>query len=241
MAEKEIELNQKLIEVLSQEKGYFGRVDTWGQRPTKYEYVGYELTEDLLPVLKAMSDKQLTNLRMIILHFEIHAIPLKNLLTAEQGEHSLDKLWSEISWSQFMTVVMFGMLELAIKGKRKGWLQSKGVKIVKFLEENLPSEIKNDIAKRYKVEEVFKYPREIKTFADVIDHLWSEVRSGFIHDGGIESRGMEWSSLKGIGSKDDPITILQNVPMQELLQITWWAILNSFGYKGQLKLPKYKN
>lgn len=235
-----IKINQKLVEVLSQDKGYFGRVDTWGQRPTKYEYIGYELTEDFLPTLEKMSDEQQKNLTMIVTHFEIHAHPLKNILAAEEGEHTLYKFYSEISWSQFMTVVMFGILELAIKGKRKSWLNSKRQKIVKFLEDNLPIEVKNDIAKRYKVEEVFKYNKEIKTFSDVINHLWYEVRSGFIHDGGIESRGMEWSSLKGMGSQEDPITISQDVPMQELLQITWQAILNSFGYKGQLKLPKYK-
>ncbi len=235
-----VKLNQKLVEVLSQESGYFGRVDTWGQRPTKYEYIGYELTEDFLPILEKLTDEQRKSLTMIVMHFEIHAQPLKYILKAEEGEHTLSKFYSEISWSQFMTVVMFGMLELVIKGKRKSRLDSKRKKIVKFLEDNLPTEVKNDIANRYKVEDVFKYEKEIKTFSDVINHLWYEVRSGFIHDGGIESRGMEWSSLKGMGSKEDPITISQDVPMQELLQITWQAILNSFGYKGQLKLPKYK-
>ena len=235
-----VKLNQKLVEVLSQESGYFGRVDTWGQRSTKYEYIGYELTEDFLPILEKLTDEQRKSLTMIVMHFEIHAQPLKYILKAEEGEHTLSKFYSEISWSQFMTVVMFGMLELVIKGKRKSWLDSKRKKIVKFLEDNLPNEVKNDIANRYKVEDVFKYEKEIKTFSDVINHLWYEVRSGFIHDGGIESRGMEWSSLKGMGSKEDPITISQDVPMQELLQITWQAILNSFGYKGQLKLPRYK-
>jgi hypothetical protein len=233
-------INLKLIEVLSQEKGYFGRVDTWGQRPTKYEYIGYELTEDFLPTLEKMPDEQQRNLTMIIMHFELHAQPLKSILKAEEGEHTLYTFYSEIAWSQFMTVVMFGMLELAIKGKRNGWLEFKRQKIVKFMEDNLPTETKDDIAKRYKIKEVFKYKKQIRTFSDVIDHLWYAVRSGFIHDGGIESRGMEWSSLKGFGSKDDPMTISHDVPMQELLQITWQAILNSFGYKGELKLPKYK-
>lgn len=235
-----VKINEKLIEVLSQEKGYFGRVDTWGQRPTKYEYIGYGLTEDLIPTLEKMTDEQRKSLTMIVMHFEIHAQPLKYILMAEEGEHTLSKFYSEISWSQFMTVVMFGMIELAIKGKREGWLELKRQKIIKFMEDNLPTETKDDIAKRYKIDEVFKYGKEIKTFSDVIGHLWDEVRSGFIHKGGIESRGMEWSSLKGMGSQEDPITISQNVPMQELLQITWQAILNSFGYKGQLKLPKYK-
>jgi len=115
-----------------------------------------------------------------------------------------------------------------------------GQKIIKFMEDNLPTKTKDDIARRYKVEEVFKYEKEIKNFSDVIDHLWYEVRSGFIHDCGIESRGMEWANLKGIGSKDNPITFSSDVSMQELLQITWQAILNYYGYKGLLVLPKYK-
>ncbi len=234
-------INKKLIEVLSKEKGYFGRIDTWGQRPTKYEYIGYELSEDFLPTLEKMSDEQKKNLSIIIMHFEIHAIPLKSMLKTEEGEHTLNKLWVEISWSQFMIVIMFGILELAIKGRRDGWLQSKRQKIVKFMEDNLSTDKKDDVTRRYKVEDVFKYEKEIKTFSDVIDHLWYKVRSGFIHDGGIESRGMEWTTLKGIGSKDNPITFSSEVPTQELLQITWQAILNSYGYKGALLLPKYKD
>jgi hypothetical protein len=240
MTKNIIEINHNLIEILSQEKGYFGRIDTLGQRSTKYEYIGYELTEDFLPTLEKMSDEQKNNLTMIMTHFEIHAHPLKNILVTEEGEHTLYKFYSEISWSQFMTVVMFGMLELAIKGKREGWLELKRQNVIKFMEDNLPTETKNNIAKRYKVDEVFKYGKEIKTFSDVIGHLWNEVRSGFIHKGGIEWRGMEWFGLKGMGSQSDPITIYQDVPMQELLQITWQAILNSFGYQGHLKLPKYK-
>jgi hypothetical protein len=232
-------ISQKLIEVLSQERGYFGRVATWGQGPTKYEYIGYELTEDFLSVLENLPDEKRKNFVMILTHFEIHAHPLKSLLTSAE-EQSFYKLYFEISWSQFMTVVMFGMLELAIKGKRRGRLELKRERIVRFLEDNLPTETKNDIAKRYKIEKIFKYKKEIKTFSDAINHLWFEVRSGFIHDGGIESRGMEWTNLEGIGSKENPLTFSSDVPMQELLQITWQAILNSFGYKGLLKLPKHK-
>ncbi len=82
------------------------------------------------------------------------------------------------------------------------------------------------------------YKKEIKNFSDVIDHLWYQIRSGFIHDAGIESKGLEWGTLSGIGTKDDPITTKHDVPMEEWLQIIWQAILNSYGYKGLLQHPK---
>ncbi len=230
---------EKLIEILSQEKGYFGRVRTWGQRPTEYEYIGYELTEDFLPTLQKISDEQRKNLVMIMYYFEMHVHPLRDLLETKQ-KNQLDKLYSEIAWSHFMTVVMFGMLEIAVKGERGVWLGEKGKKIKKFLQDNLSDKIKEDIAERYKVDKIFDYKKEVKSFSDVIDHMWSQIRSGFIHDAGIESKGLEWNTFEGIGTKENPITIRSDVPIQEWLQITWQAILNSYGYKGLLKLPKYK-
>lgn len=171
-------------------------------------------------------------------YFEIHALPLKTLLNTE-SENGLYKFYSEITWSQFMIVIMFGMLEITAKGKAGFW-NKKQKKITQFLEENLPESTKVDIAKRYKVEELFKYNKSILKFSDVIDHLWIRVRSGFIHDAGIETRGLEWGWLEGLGSKEDPLHIKSDVPVQELLQMAWQAILHSYGYNGELVLPKYK-
>ena len=142
-----------------------------------------------------------------------------------------------------MIVVMFGMLEIAVKSKNetKGDLQSKGIAIKNFLTDNLSEKIKTDIAHRYKIDKTFGYKSEIKKFGDVIDHLWYQIRCGFIHDASLESKGMEWTTFgKGKGTEDDPITIESDTPMQELLQITWQAILHSFGYMGSLELPKHK-
>lgn len=233
-------INRKLVEIFSQEKGYFGRVFSWGQGSTEYNYIGYELTEDFLSTLQKMSDSQRENLIRIINYFDIYALPLKTLLVTNEKE----KLYSfnyETAWSHFMTVIMFGMLEIAVKGKRGYFLNKKREKIKNFLEINLPKEIKESIAERYHVEEIFKYKKKIQNFSDVVDHLWDQIRSGFIHDVGIEARGLEWGWLEGIGTKENPITFKSDVPMQELLQITWQAILNSYGYKGILKLPKLKN
>jgi len=232
-------INRKLVEILSQEKGYFGRVFTWGQGPAEYEYIGYEFTEDFFSTLQKMSGDQRENLIRIINYFEIYALPLKNLLVTSEKEQ-LYRFNYETAWSHFMTVIMFGMLEIAVKGKRGYFLNKKREKIKNFLEINLPREIKVSIAERYSIEEIFEYKKKIQNFSDVVDHLWDQIRSGFIHDVGIESRGLEWHWPEGIGTKDSPITFKSDVPMQELLQITWQAILNSYGYKGVLKLPKIK-
>jgi len=66
-------INAKLLEILSKEKGYFGRIYTWGQRPTDYEYIGYELTEDFTLTLNTMTEIQIKNLVSIINYFEIHS------------------------------------------------------------------------------------------------------------------------------------------------------------------------
>lgn len=231
--------NEKLIEILSSEKGYFGRIFTWGQRPTKYEFIGYEPTEDFYPTLEKMTPEEQRNLVNIMNYFEMHICPLRNLLEIDKKD-GLDKFYSEIAWSHFATVVMFGMLEIAVKGKRGVQLDEKGKKMKKFMEDNLSDKIKESITKRYKTDKIFGYKKEIKSFYDVIDHMWSQIRSGFIHDAGIESKGLEWHSLEGIGTKENPITIKSDVPMQEWLQVTWQAILNSYRYKGSLELPKYK-
>lgn len=51
-------INKKLVEVLGPERGYLGRIFTWGQKPTEYEFIGYELTGDFSNTLKNMSDEQ---------------------------------------------------------------------------------------------------------------------------------------------------------------------------------------
>lgn len=229
-------INQHLKEILGQEKGYFGRVLSWGQTANEYESIGFVPTEDFEPMLLSMTDEQRKNLVMIITYFEIHIHPLKNLLNAEKSEH-LYKFYSEIAWSHFATVVMFGMLEVATKGQKGLWLKKKGTSIKKFLEDNLSQETKEDVVRRYSVEEIFKHTKP-KTFGEVINHLWKNVRGGFVHDVGIESKGLEYNSLVGIGTKEEPIRIKQDVPMPEWLQLTWQAILNSCGYKGKLEHPK---
>lgn len=236
MSESVQKINQHLKDILGPEKGYLGRVSTWGYTPNKYEQIGFVPTEDFEPMLSSMTDEQRKTLAMIMSYFEIHAHPLRNLLNANETEQ-LYKLYSEIAWSHFATVVMFGMLEVAVKRQRGLWLEGKGAKIKKFLEDNLPQETQDDVVRRYSVEEMFGHTKP-KTFGGVIDHLWKNVRCGFVHDVGLESKGLEYGTLVGMGTEDDPIRNKTDVPMQEWLQLTWQAILNSYGYKGKLEHPK---
>ncbi len=240
-----VEINQKLVEILSPERGYFGRIYTFGLRPTAYEYIGYVLTKDFSLALQGMPEDQRKNLCTIMNYFEIHALPLKNLLIVGEKEQFYG-LYYEIAWSHFMIVVMFGMIEAAVKIQKGaklnkyGGLDNKVIQIKDFLENNLEKKVKENIAKRYCVDEIFNHKEEIKSFSDVIDHLWVQIRSGFIHDAGIESKGLEWHKIEGYGTKNNPLTLKSDVPVQELLQITWQAILKSCGYNGVLELPKHK-
>lgn len=232
-------LNKNLLEILGPDSGFFGRVYTWGQRPTEYEYVGYVLSEDLLPLLRQMSLQNRKTLSTIIIYFDIHMRPLKRLLNRE-NEEQLYILYSDMAWSHFATVVMFGMLEIAVKGGRGPQLRSKGARIRDFLEDNLSTDMKASVARRYKVDELFKTAEALTDFGSVVEHMWEEVRGGFVHDAGVQYRGMEWTTLNGLGSKEDPIRVGSDVPMQEWLQLTWQAILNSFGYKGKVELPRHQ-
>jgi len=236
MTEGTQKINQRLKDVLGPEKGYFGRVHTWGQTENEYEPIGFVGTEDFEPMLSSMTEEQRKNLVMIMTYFEIHAQPLKNLLNAKDPEQ-LYKLYSEIAWSHFATVVMFGMLEVAVKGQRGLWLKKKGEKIKKFLEDNLPQDTKESVVRRYSTEDIFKHSKH-QTFGEVVDHLWGNVRGGFVHDVGLESKGLEYHSLVGIGTKEEPIRLKSDVPMPEWLQLTWQAILRSYGYTGKLEHPK---
>jgi len=248
MVDNDTAINKKIIELLSEESGLFGHVDTLGQRPDPYEYIGYELSTDFLPTLEKMSEIQKKNLNTIMIYFQIHAQPLKAILQAVQlNKKGYDTMFFELAWSHFMTIVMFGMLEVAVKITSSATYNSRGhlqkhQSIKVFLEKNLPQATKDDVVKRYSVQTFFSTPKKFTKFSEIIDHLWSEIRSGFIHEAGIESKGLAWHRFDGgIGTEADPIKINSDVPMPEWLQITWQAILNSYGYKGSLELTRYKS
>lgn len=248
MEDRQNKIKHRLEEILSPQKGYFGRIITGGKGPAKYEYVGYELSSDFSETLEHMSAEQLKNLVKIINYFSIHADPLRRLIFIDENkDEGVDRFCSDLAWQHFITVVMFGMLEVATKESKyasldkNGNLKNKEASIINFLKNTLPCELQEDITQRYKTEKIFGKEERFKTFSEVISHLWKKVRSGFIHDAGIETRGFEWHTLEGTGSKEIPIMMKSHVPMQELLQISWQAILNSYGYTGSLQLPKYKN
>lgn len=244
----DIRINKRLTDLIGKEEGLFGHVNTWGLRPTSYEFIGYELSIDFLPTLQNMSQVQKDNLKAIMAYFEIHAKPLKLLLEKVQNQKgSTDTIFIEMAWSHFMTVIMFGMLEVAVKIttiaelNEFGGLKNKGNTLKLFLEKNLSQDIKDSIVKRYRVESFFAPKKIFTSFSDVVEHIWQEIRSGFIHEAGLQSKGMEWTTLgEGLGTESDPIKIKSDVPMPEWLQIAWQAILNSYGYKGFLRHPKYK-
>jgi len=230
-----IKFNKKLIDILSPKRGYFGHVIILQSERVDYEYIGYEMIEDFCSVLENMTEKQRKTLLVIINYFEIHASPMKKMLN---GEFEGQLLFSKIAWSHFMTIIMFGMLEVAVKGNNHD-LPYKKQNIKRFLEKNLSEEVKEDISKRYSLEKCSRHKKN-QNFSDVIDDLWYQIRSSFIHDAGIEFKGLEnFKFGGGIGTEKNPITIKSDVSMQELLKITWQAILNSYGYKGDLKTKKY--
>lgn len=229
--------NQVLTEVIGLKNGYFGRIFNWSQETRPYSYIGFELTEDFSSTLNEMTEAQHDVLKRIIMYFEIHMRPLKNMLNASDNEHRAHRFYTEIAWSHFSTLIMFGMLEIAIKTNHRN-LQNKGQKICAFLNENLPEETKQSITSRYSNRGTSINERS-QSFTAIVDHLWTEIRSGFVHEGSIHSIGLENIEFsRATGTKEDPIIVTSNVPMYEWLQATWQAILNSYGYKGELVHPK---
>ena len=204
-----------------------------------------EFFDDFYPILEGMDINQYSNFFKIVTYFEIHASPLSKLFIVDE-EDFLDKFNSEIAWSHFMTLILFGMIEIACKRvypddiSKKGDLKDKGKNIKKFLNEYLDEELKLDIAKRYKVDNKFSEGISIEKFDDVVDHLWSNIRCGFVHDATIESKSLESYSMSGLGSEDDPIKLATDVAVHEWVKIIWQAILKSHGYMGTLDYCKIK-
>jgi hypothetical protein len=232
-------INKKLIEILSREKGYLGRYETFELKPNKYEFIGYELSESFVPILNNLEKKDVKKFTRMLTYFELHASPLKRVFN-EQDSNSLDNFYSKVAWSHFITLIMFGLLEFAVKdtpwaiNKKNSVYLDKIKSIKNFLDGNLSEEVKSGITRRYRTLDYIRF----KTFDEVITHMWGEIRSGFVHDIGIEYKDSQWESFSGSGTKEDPFVYTQDVPMQEFLQITWQAILNSFGYTGTIRHPK---
>lgn len=96
-----------------------------GQRPTEYEHIGYEMTKGFSDVLQNMSADQVKNLVTVMNYFEMHAQPARSILDAKVDGYSY-KFYSEIAWSHFMTMIMFGMLEVVVAKKPCAKLNKKG-------------------------------------------------------------------------------------------------------------------
>ncbi len=241
-----IKVNEKLISLLSEETGLFGKIYSWGYGTNeKYVNVGVELSDDFYPVLENMDINQYSNFFKIITYFEIHASPLSKLFHINEKDF-LDEFYSKIAWSHFITLILFGMIEIACKRvypdevDTRGNLKEKGNNIKKFLNQYLADELKLDITKRYKVDDTFSEGVNIEKFDDVINHLWSSIRCGFVHDATIESKSLESYSMSGLGSKEDPIRLATDVAVHEWIKIIWEAILKSHGYLGTLEYCKIK-
>lgn len=229
-------LNNKLKEVFAKSNGYFGRVYTWGQTETKYVSIGCAPDVDTLGFIQQLNEQEKKNLTRLLTYFEMHGKALKYMLGAET-DNQLDNWFIETSWSHFATVIMFGLLEAAIKTvEKKGALDDKlydkGNEIKNFLEKYISQEQKISIVEHYKSANVI--PTKLSNFSEVIDDMWNEHRSGFIHSVGVHAVPLEPHSVSGIGTKESPLSFPRQVAMYEWLILAWQAILNAYGYKGKL-------
>jgi hypothetical protein len=64
--------------------------------------------------------------------------------------------------------------------------------------------------------------------------LWGEVRSGFIHDVGIESIYNESTVFSIDKKRPDIILVHRNLSMSHFLYFSWKAIFRDLGYKGNI-------
>ncbi|QQS22736.1 hypothetical protein IPM19_03850 [bacterium] len=162
--------------------------------------------------------------------------PLKSILESHT-EMSLDRFYAETAWSHFAIVIMFGLLEVAVKvGKGiaiEDFLGDKGREIKAFFVKYLDVERQTKIAEDYKP---IDDTRKLTTFEDVVQDMWDEYRSGFVHSVGVHSVPHEPVSFGDGGEKDGipVIAISKEVPVFTWLIITWQAIFKSLGFKGNL-------
>jgi hypothetical protein len=235
-------INDKLNEIFAVSNGYFGTVDTWGLQAAKYVNIGCVPSLETLDCVKALNVKQLNDLMRMIVYFEMHMKPLKSMIDV-QSENTLDKWHKQTAWSHFATVIMFGLIEVAVKTIELNkdideYLNEKGKNIYSFLNKYISEEQQADIVQRYKSKNTIFNRPNVTNFKGVVADLWDEFRSGFVHSAGVHSVPLEPTSITNGGQTKEGYQIMAlhtEVPMYEWLIIAWQAILNSYGYKGKLK------
>lgn len=229
-------IQKKIEELFDSSQGLFGRVDSWGQTQAKFVRIGCVFDTDLILFLNKLSELQQRSLTRMLTYFEGHMKPLKRMLDTH-SESLLDRWFTETAWSHFSVVIMFGLLEAAVKtielkSDFDTKLYDKGNEIKKFLVKHISLEQQTEVVKNYKSKD--PAPAKFNNFSEVIDDMWNEYRSGFIHSVRVHAVPLESYSISGIGTKKDPLSFPRQVAMYEWLILTWQAILNAYGYKGKL-------
>lgn len=243
--EEEIQKRASMIEsAFSKEGGLFGKVNTFGMRDEEYSYVGYMFTEDIETFLKGLSDEDYYVFGRIFGHFERNGKAYKKIISTP--DEPLDKLWSEIAWSNSFLLVMFGILEIATKRLNSisldGRLNSKGEKMKEFLKNYLTKEEKDKIVCDYKLAHHNQQNQGVSNFDEFFKDIWGEVRSGFIHDIGLSHKRNEGTSFNSKEVDGKPVIELgTDLPIREIGKYFWNAILRSFDYEGELDYERVKD
>lgn len=231
--EDNLKLKERFIDIFSPSSHLFGRVRTHGRSENKFEWNGCAVDKYTFDFVDRLSPAERKDLAKILTYFEIHMRPLRLLLEE-------DEILNEIAWSHFATLIMFGMLEVAVKVRQEGIssdskLENKGRKIRDFLELHLPDSTKQALTQRYKTNIIRDKSVRKGNFKEVTQHLWEEVRSEFTHSAGIHWLGFEFGGLEQSNEKGGTvITFWQDVPIQEWLILTWQAIFHSFSSEKEL-------
>lgn len=231
-------IKERFRNIFTPSSHFFGRTRAFWKAENKFEWVGCVPESGFYDFLGSLSDEEQMQLAKILTYFEIHMGPLRLLL-----ENSEDEIPEGLAWSHFATIIMFGMLEVAVKiieknAKFDSRLYDTGKELYSFLDKYLENETKESIKRRYKKDQYASNPAPSESFQEVVQHLWAEIRCGFAHSVGIHSVGLEFGGLRLAGEKDGVpvITNWSNVPMSEWLVVTWKAILTSYGFNGRLAL-----
>jgi len=214
---------------------------------------------ELNKFVSGMSFLERESFSKLLAFFCFHMKPLSRLNIKDD---TINDFFGPMVWSNFSLVVMMSVLEKYTKGryKRKEFLEllienipinseeqlimlsaeqrktNPPPSVLRFSElfsKNLEEKEIDRIIKNYMAEKQSSGEIKISSIEEVFKHLWEEVRSGFIHNVGLESIYNE-STIFKLSKKPGVITVSDNLSMSNFLFLSWKAIFRHLGYAGEM-------
>lgn len=217
------------------------------------------IEEDLKKFITNLSREDRVFLSKLVSFYNIHTSPLYKLLEEEKG--TLGSYLGERAWSIFSLITIMSILDkytkrgLFPKGTKEFLLKNIPIKSdvelkdlwdkYKQKEPDMPTRMANLLQKNlseaeiariiidYRASDIRGGKRPLPTIKKICEDLWGEVRSGFVHETGLNVINNE-STMFNIKENSNVIEVFSNLSMSNILFLCWKAILKDMGYTGKM-------